>query len=60
MHTSTMVEHHHLDDDDDDEEDDDNTNNIGISIETAADGTLKLSCADPAVLQVSSYTNFRA
>ncbi|MFH4983878.1 hypothetical protein AB6A40_010587, partial [Gnathostoma spinigerum] len=32
----------------DDAEDDD----VGISIETTRDGTLKLSCADPQVLQV--------
>jgi hypothetical protein len=44
-----------LDDDDevpDDDEGDDSEENLGISIETGEDGTLKLSCADPAVLQV--------
>lgn len=38
----------------DDNEDDD----VGISIETTQDGTLKLSCADPQVLQVPFFLNF--
>jgi hypothetical protein len=35
----------------DDEELDDE--DVGISIETGKDGTLKLSCADPEMLQVN-------
>lgn len=38
-----------VDDNDDDDDDDD----VGISIETTQDGTLKLSCADPQVLQAA-------
>ncbi|MCP9264136.1 KH domain protein [Dirofilaria immitis] len=41
------------DNDDDDDDDDDDDNDVGISIETTQDGTLKLSCADPQVLQAA-------
>lgn len=36
----------------DTEIDDNDDDDVGISIETTQDGTLKLSCADPQVLQV--------
>lgn len=35
------------------EAEDNEEEDVGISIETTQDGTLKLSCADPQVLQVS-------
>ncbi|KAL3997603.1 KH domain family protein [Acanthocheilonema viteae] len=36
-----------------DDNDDDGDDDVGISIETTQDGTLKLSCADPQVLQAA-------